>query len=88
MYNLIIDGETVNLFPVSLKEAKKSQKQNFSGRGQIVKATAAAAKVVRSFYRGNEITIHEERHNGWTLVSNVDGSRYFYNAITAEIEAR
>lgn len=81
-YNVITDSnEQINAFPVSKVEANKLVKKFKRYAPVIVEATAKSW-----YYRGTEVTRDEDRNNGWTLVSNVDGSRYSYFATTSELE--
>jgi len=88
--NMQPTGEIETIENCTMAEAKNIQKRNCGSIVTFVRTrkTAPVAKQAMSFYRGSEIAIVEERQNGWTLVSNVDGSRYFYLAVTAEIESR
>lgn len=75
---------------LTLAEVKRIAKRNCGSTPTWAKekAVKVASQPLKSFYRGNEIEFIEERQNGWSLVSNTDGSRYFYLAVTAEIEQR
>ncbi len=55
--------------------------------GKAVKATKNEAPKFW-YYRGVQVIWHEDRQNNWSLVSNVDGSHYFYLAVTSEMEYR
>lgn len=65
----------------------KTLKKEFNQASTITKSDKRPT-VKLPFYRNNAIEIIEERQNGWTLANNVDGSKLFYFAVTAEIEYR
>lgn len=77
-YNVISkNGKQINLIPVEASTAKTLLQNNPGAKKVAIKAW---------FYRGDEVIIHEERQNGWTLVSNVNGMNPFRYAVTSELE--
>lgn len=85
-----LNGQSDVYTGLTLAEVKSIAKRNCGSAATWTreKTVKVVAQPLKSFYRGNEIEFIEARQNGWSLVSNTDGSRYFYLAVTREIEYR
>ena len=84
-YTVTINGETyLEVTAATLKTMKKNNKN--------VKAVKnIETPVTKCYYRGNEITVIEERQLGWSLVysgSTSNGNYKQFFAVTAEVEYR
>lgn len=88
--NCELNGDQDTFTGLTMEEVKRIAKRNCSSIATWKREKAV--KVVDApkfwYYRGEMVVIHEERQNGWTLVSNADGSRPFYFAVTRELEYR
>ena len=89
MYNVTAkyDGQTETFTNKTLAQAKQIKK-NLNGWTVTWSKSAVAETSKVWFYRGQQVEIVENRQNGWTLVNNTDGSRFFYLAVTRELEQR